>query len=261
MTDKLTLPVDVRLMNMTALVLVVAFALLAVGSLATWLARHPVFSVHAIAVNGELMHNNAVTVRANVAPRLAGTFFSIDLDRARQAFETLPWVRRAVVRREFPNRLKVVLQEHKAAAYWGAEGDSRLVNSFGEVFEANLGEVEQDALPRLNGPDQQALQVLTMYQALQPRFEELDLSVEQLELTGHGGWRVRLEEGALLELGSGSPTELLERTQRFLKTLTQVTSRYGRKPDALETADLRHEDGYALRLRGVTTLTATAQKK
>jgi cell division protein FtsQ len=261
MTDKLTLPVDVRLMNMTALVLLVAFALLAVGSGVTWLARHPVFSVHAIAVNGELMHNNAVTVRANVAPRLAGTFFSIDLDRARQAFETLPWVRRAVVRREFPNRLKVVLQEHKAAAYWGAEGDSRLVNSFGEVFEANLGEVEQDALPRLNGPDQQALQVLSMYQALQPRFEELDLSVEQLELTGHGGWRVRLEEGALIELGSGSPTELLERTQRFLKTLTQVTSRYGRKPDALETADLRHEDGYALRLRGVTTLTATGQKK
>lgn len=261
MIDKLPLPVDVRLMNMTAFVLFAAFALLAVGALATWLARHPVFSVHAIAVNGELMHNNAVTVRANVAPRLAGTFFSVDLDRARQAFETLPWVRRAVVRREFPNRLKVVLQEHKAAAYWGAEGDSRLVNSFGEVFEANLGEVEQDALPRLNGPDQQALQVLTMYQALQPRFEELDLSVEQLELTGHGGWRVRLEEGALLELGSGSPTELLERTQRFLKTLTQVTSRYGRKPDALETADLRHEDGYALRLRGVTTLTATGQKK
>ncbi len=261
MTDKLTLPVDVRLMNMTALVLLVAFALLAVGSVVTWLARHPVFSVHAIAVNGELMHNNAVTVRANVAPRLAGTFFSIDLERARQAFETLPWVRKAVVRREFPNRLKVVLQEHKAAAYWGAEGDSRLVSSFGEVFEANLGEVEQDALPRLNGPDQQALQVLSMYQALQPRFEELDLSVEQLELTGHGGWRVRLEEGALLELGSGSPTELLERTQRFLKTLTQVTSRYGRKPDALETADLRHEDGYALRLRGVTTLTATGQKK
>lgn len=261
MTDKLPLPVDVKLMNMTAFVLFGVFALLALGALATWLVRHPVFSVHALSVNGELMHNNAVTVRANVAPRLAGTFFSIDLDRTRQAFEALPWVRRAVVHREFPNRLRVVLQEHKAAAYWGAEGDSRLVNSFGEVFEANLGEVEQDSLPRLSGPDQQALQVLTVYQALQPRFEELDLNVEQIELTGHGGWRARLEEGALVELGSGSPTELLERTQRFLKTLTQVTSRYGRKPDALETADLRHEDGYALRLRGVTTLAATAQKK
>lgn len=260
MTDKLPLPVDVKLMNMTALVLFGVFALLVLGALVTWLVRHPVFSLHAIAVQGELTHNNAVTVRANVAPRLAGTFFSIDLDRARQAFETLPWVRKAVVRREFPNRLKVVLHEHKALAYWGLEGESRLVNSSGEVFEANLGEVEQDGLPRLNGPDQQSLLVLSMYQALQPRFEELDLNLEQLELTSHGGWRVRLEEGAVVELGSGTTAELLARTQRFLRTLTQVTSRYGRKPDALETADLRHEDGYALRLRGVTTLTAAGQK-
>lgn len=261
MTDKLPLPFDVKLMNITALVLFGFFALLVVGALASWLVRHPVFSLHAISVQGELTHNNAVTVRANVAPRLAGTFFSIDLDRARQAFEALPWVRKAVVRREFPNRLNVVLHEHKAVAYWGLEGESRLLNSSGEVFEANLGEVEQDGLPRLNGPDQQSLLVWSMYQALQPRFEELDLNVEQLELTSHGGWRVLLEEGAVVELGSGSSTELLARTQRFLRTLTQVTSRYGRKPDALETADLRHEDGYALRLRGVTTLSATGQKK
>jgi len=32
-------------------------------------------------------------------------------------------------------------------------------------------------------------------------------------------------------------------------------------PEALETADLRHQDGYAIRLRGVTTLAADVQKK
>ena len=65
---------------------------------------------------------------------------------------------------------------------------------------------------------------------------------------------------ALLELGSGAQPELLARTQRFLKTLTQVTARYGRRPEALETADLRHQDGYAIRLRGVSTLAAAAKK-
>jgi len=43
----------------------------------------------------------------------------------------------AVVRRQFPNRLSVVLQEHQAVAYWGAERESLLINSYGEVFEAN----------------------------------------------------------------------------------------------------------------------------
>ncbi|MFZ4481627.1 MAG: cell division protein FtsQ/DivIB [Rhodoferax sp.] len=261
MTDKLIMPVDVKLTNMVASLLLLVFALLSAASLADWAARQPLFALRAIAVSGELTHNNAVTLRANVAPRLSGTFFSMDLERARLAFETLPWVRKAVVRREFPNRLKVVLQEHKAVAYWGLEGEPRLVNSFGEVFEANVGEVEQESLPRLNGPDGQAQLVLAMSQTLRPLFEEMDMAIEQVELTGHGGWRLRLESGAQVELGAGSVPEVLARTQRFLSTLTQVNSRYGRKVDALEAADLRHEDGYAIRLRGVTTLAAGVQKK
>lgn len=261
MKEVLSAPVDVKLMNTMATILFVVFALMAVVALAGWASRHPVFALRGIAVTGEVTHNSAVTLRANVTPKLTGTFFTLDLAQARQAFEAVPWVRSALVRREFPNRLKVTLQEHKAAAYWGIEGDSRLVNNFGEVFEANVGEVDQDALPRLNGPDGQAAQVLEMYQTLQPEFETLDLSIEQLDLTGRGGWRTKLDTGAAIELGSGSVAEVLARTQRFLKTLTQVTSRYGRQVDALETADLRHQDGYAIRLRGVTTLTADVQKK
>jgi cell division protein FtsQ len=37
--------------------------------------------------------------------------------------------------------------------------------------------------------------------------------------------------------------------------------RYARPLSALESADLRHENGYAIRLRGVTTLTDMAAKK
>ena len=260
MKKSLPVPLDVKLINMTALVLFVGFALMLAVALVGWASRNPVFAIRGITVVGEVEHNNAVTLRANVAPKMSGTFFTLDLAVARLAFEAVPWVRQAVVHREFPNRLKVQLQEHKAMAYWGNEGDSRLVNSFGEVFEANLGEVEQEDLPRLKGPDGQSAAVREMYLALRPIFEVQDLTLEQLELTNHGAWRVRLDTDATLELGGGSSAEVLARTQRFLKTVTQVTSRYGRKPDALETADLRHEDGYAIRLRGVTTVAADVQK-
>ena len=260
MTNTLPAPLDVKLMNLTASVLFMVFALLLVGTAVAWAARHPIFTLQGITVTGEVTHNNALTLRANVSPRLSGTFFTLDIAQARQAFESLPWVRQAVVRREFPNRLKVLLQEHHAVAYWGSESESQLLNSFGEVFEANVGEVEQEALPRLNGPEREAAQVLVMYQTLQPQFATLDLSLEQLELTARGGWRARLESGTQLELGSGNLTEIQARTQRFLTTLTQVTARYGRSPEALESADLRHENGYAIRLRGVTTLVAAAPK-
>ena len=36
--------------------------------------RYPGFAIARIVVHGDLVHNNAVTLRANVGPRLAGNF-------------------------------------------------------------------------------------------------------------------------------------------------------------------------------------------
>ena len=165
------------------------------------------------------------------------------------------------MKREFPNRLKVQLQEHQAVAYWGAESESRLLNDHGEVFEANTGEVEQEGLPRLNGPQGQGAQVLLVYHNLEPLFADLDATLDQLELTGRGSWLARLDTGAVLQLGRGTPQDIVARTERFVKTLPQITSTYGRRPEALESADLRHEGGYALRIRGVTTTEVIQKQK
>ncbi len=254
-------PFDVKLMNLTAAVLFTVCVLLLLGAAGWWAVRHPLFAIAGIKVQGDVAHNNAVTLRANVAPRLAGNFFTLNLAAAREAFEAVPWVRRAVVRREFPNRLRVQLQEHRAVALWGADGDTRLVNDFGEVFEANPGDIEPDELPRLSGPQDQSAHVLAMYTALTPLFGALDLGVERLSLTARGSWQLELDTAGVIELGRGTPEEVIARTQRFLQTLTQVTSRYSRQPDALISADLRHTDGYALRLRGVGTTGADAAKK
>lgn len=261
MNPSLPLPLDVRLINATTAALLTVFAMLLVGAAAAWALRAPWFAIAGIVVTGDVSHNNALTLKANVAPRLTGSFFTMDLARARQVFESVPWVRKAVVRREFPNRLHVNLNEHQAVAYWGPDTEPRLVNSFGEVFEANVDEVEQDSLPRLAGPDGQAALVLAAFQSLQPLFENLDMAMEQLELSGRGGWVSRLDNGAVIQLGRGNVDELKARTQRFLTTLGRVTDQHGRKPEALESADLRHESGYAIRLRGVTTTVLPTPKK
>jgi cell division protein FtsQ len=252
----LPLPMDIRLMNATATVLFMAWIAMLAAALGWWALRNPVFALRGITVQGDTAHNGVATLRANVTPRLAGNFFTVNLRKAREAFEAAPWVRDAIVQRQFPNRLRVILQEHQAEAFWGADSDSTLVNSYGEVFEANAGDVDQDDLPRLAGPDGSAPQVLAMYRALKPLFESLDLAIDELDLSGRGTWSLHLDGGATVELGRGTQDEVLVRTRRFVQTLRQVTSKYGRTPDALLSADLRHTDGYAVKLRGVATMAA-----
>lgn len=254
-------PMDVKLMNMAMVVLLLVFAGLGAVAAVRTFSRMSVFDIQGITVGGDTRHNNSVTLRANVAPRIAGTFLTVDLARVRAAFETAPWVRRAVVHRDFPNRLRVMLQEHQPVALWGGDGDARLVNSFGEVFEANLGEVDQDGLPTLSGPEGQGAEVLSMYRAIEPRFAAMDMLIEELDLSVRGSWTVHMEAGAVIELGRGNIDEVMPRVERFLKTLNQVVSRYGRQPNAIESADLRHENGYAIRLRGVSTSQTEAVKK
>ncbi len=254
-------PLDLRLMNMTFMALLLTFAVLAAVAGVRWLARLSAFDIQRITVVGDTRHSNSMTLRANVAPRIAGTFFSVDLGRVRAAFEAVPWVRHAVVQREFPNRLKVVLQEHQPVGLWGSDGDLRLINNFGEVFEANVGEVDQDNLPTLSGPDGQGAEVLAMYQALQGSFAAADMPITQMALSGRGSWSVKLETGATIELGRGNVAEVQERSQRLLKTMTQVVARYGRQTSAIESVDLRHENGYAIRLRGISTVLAPTPAK
>ncbi len=260
MADSIPVPFDVKLMNFTATLVFALCALMLLAAGAWWVLRQPFFPLAAIKVDGEVTHNNEVTLRANVAPQLAGNFFTVDLARARSAFESVPWVRKAVVRREFPNRLRATLTEQVPVAHWGDEGDSRLVNNFGEVFEANVAEVDDD-LPHLDGPPGQAGQVLGMYRVLTPLFQPYELTIDQLVLSNRGSWEVMLDTGATLELGRGRSEEVAARTQQFLKSVTQVAQQYGRTIASVEGADLRHRDAYALRLRGVTTVVPDPKKK
>lgn len=251
------LPVDVRLMNGVAagVFALAALALLAAG--VAWLARAPWFAIRAIQLDGELTRNSVNTIRANATPRLKGNFFSVDLQGTRAAFESVPWVRRAVVRRVWPDRLAVQLQEHRAAALWqGDERGDRLVNTFGEVFEANVGDVEDDGLPGFEGPEGSAPAMLAMYRRLIPVLQPLAMEVQTLHLSGRGSWRVEIDNGTTIELGRGSEEEVIARTERFARTLGQVVARF-QKP--LESADLRHADGYAVRLRGVSTPAANGK--
>ncbi len=254
MSEALRLPVDVRLMNWTTAVLLLGCAVAFMLVLGSWMSRLPLFALTKVTVDGELARVDMTALRTEVTPVLVGNFFTIDLQAVRRAFEQVPWVRSVQVQREFPHALRVRVREQDAAALWGEADSGTLVNREGEVFEADPAALEDERLARLVGPRDQSAPMLAMLGQLAPALEPLQRPVESLALSAHGSWRVQLENGAALELGTGDAPVLLARLKRLTDTLAGVAQRQGRRVTQLEYADLRYANGYALRLQGVSTV-------
>ena len=89
MADALPVPFDVKIMNITATLMFALVTVMLLAAGAWWVLRQPFFPIAAIKVDGEVTHNNAITLRANVAPQLAGNFFTVDLAKARKKLKRL----------------------------------------------------------------------------------------------------------------------------------------------------------------------------
>jgi cell division protein FtsQ len=222
-----------------------------------WLARSPWLNIRAIQLEGELDRNSVASIRANAAPRLHGNLVDRPGSRARR-LRGVPWVRQAVVRRIWPDRLAVQLVEHRPVALWlGDDGNTRLVNDRGEVFEANVGDVEDDQLPEFSGPDGSSAQMLALYRRLEPMFSQQRMRPVALQQSGRGSFSLELDNGATVGWAAAARTS-------WPSAPIASCAASARSPIAssatLEYADLRHADGYAVRLRGITTTLTPAAK-
>lgn len=262
--DRALLPPDIRWMRRGLLALVVLALLALLGGLLWRAALSSRFDWRLLRVEGDVERNSVAQLRANTLPRLVGNFISTDLRTVRAAFEALPWVRHAEVRRVWPGQLLVRLEEHRAVAFWDGRGEygepaleRALLNGHREVFHANLGDVEDEALPQLAGPSGSEAQVMLMWQRLAAIAETSQQQAERLELSGRGSWRLQLVGGAQIELGRGETEDLVRRLARVLPHALALARRFQTQ---IQSADLRHSGGYALRLVGIGTL-AEAPKK
>ncbi|HEU4622255.1 MAG TPA: cell division protein FtsQ/DivIB [Burkholderiaceae bacterium] len=249
---------DARLMNGLSLALLVIALLGLCSAGASWAMRQPWFALRAIVVesvdDGPLLHVNAPQLRANAVPRLRGTLFTIDLAEARRAFESAPWVRRAVVSRQFPDRLVVEIEEHVPLGVWS---DGRGVNTHGELFAVNTAELETSGdLPNLAGPPGTEAIVTQRWRDFGAWFAPTGMTPESVELSSRYAWRVTLmneaREKLVVDLGREQDARTLEqRIDRFVAHVDAVKARWG---GTLKRADLRYPNGFAVQVAGVKFL-------
>ena len=213
--------------------LFVICALFALYAVFQWLSRSTVFGLRHVVVSTPLKQVDTA-VLSGVMRSLRGDLFSVNLDDARANVARLSWVRNVNVRREFPDRLHVSIEEHEPLASWGEE---MLVNTFGEVFEADY----RGSLPRFNAPTGSEREVVDFYKRSKSALAVLGLAPVVVSLSPRRAWRVHLDNGLVLELGRDQIDDRLAVFARAYPTaLAQLAGSDG-------TVDLRYDGGFVLK--------------
>ncbi len=233
------------LLNLLSDLLLLAGAVLLAWAAANALQRLPLFPLRQLVVTSPLVQLSPAQVEHAARTGINGNFFTVDLGGAQEAFQRLPWVRRADVRRRWPDTLELQVEEHRAVARWTTlEGEARLVNSHGEVFAAQSAE----PLPAFAGPEGSADRVLERYADFVSGLEPIGRKPVAVTLTPREAWQLKLDDGIVLELGRDQPKHpLAERIERFVTTYDTARAKV---PAALGVIDMRYPNGFALKPRG-----------
>ena len=225
---------NAALLRNIANVLMVFSALAALYGAAYYTVHLPgLFPLHSVQLGAAPQRVDAQEVLVVARNEVRGNFLTVDIERLRQSLEKLPWVRSVSIRREFPDRLTVQLEEHRALARWN---DMNMVNTHGEIFSAESEQV----LPEFIGQDGNSFEIAQRYGEFCRQLAALNLQVAQLALTPRHAWRVILNNGMTLELGR---EEMQQRMARFVAAYPYSLAE---RAESVRYVDLRYRNGFAL---------------
>jgi len=246
-----------QLMKDVADLLYVAGGAALLVAVAVWVARLPLFPIRDVVVTHELREVRRSEIERSLAGKMRGNFFSINLEALRQSLEQLPWVRRADVRRHWPARIEVSIEEHVPVAFWGV-ATGQLVNSHGEIFAAGMTVPPAEAMPVLLGPTGFVPEMLGYYQQAVELLKPIGRVPRTLNVSPRLALQLKLDDGMTVELGrQQAKAPVRERLERFVEHYPSVLTAARSRPDVV---DMRYPKGFALRVNALAVAPESESK-
>ncbi len=190
-------------------------------------------------------------IQAALDIRRGAPIFGIDLGRAKERLEALPWIATAAIERKLPDAIHVQVVERTAVGRWRQRGRMFLVDRNGIVFAAGKAETYTH-LPLLKGsgaPDNAAALVDMM--ASRPALAK---RVAQAARRGDRRWDLVFESGLVVRLPENKPRLAWER-------LAHLEQKFGLLSRGLVAIDMRLPDRLVLRTPPGATPSAVAPGK
>ncbi len=228
-----------------------------------WAIQKPIFWLRGVDVS---VYGNQEAIKASLLAdqlkgTIKGTFFTVDIQKIRDALKEIPWVRQVAVKREWPNRLQLNLYLYKPAALWG---DEEVLAQDGTIFPANQAIAESEGeLPRINGLKKDSAKIYQRFLDFEKVCEKYGFKAISLNLNPLSGWELtfkRPDTKNIEVIFKGTDTEEImdKRLERILKSLPQMSNHFGAHPTRI---DARYERGVAVeRPEQETTLQDEAEK-
>lgn len=234
---------DTKAMNAAAITLALLALLALAGAAVTWTVHQPLFAYRSVVVTAPLARADAAYVEAVIRRELSGTFFTLNLEHARTALATVPWVKSVALRRQWPGRLDITIVEHEPLARWN---DNALVDTDGDVFVADF----DGDLPAFTGPEGRATDVASQYRAWRAALAPIGLVINAIALSARESWSLTAaDHGAPLaiELGRTDPDQ---RLATLVANYPRTLGALARAGTRAEYVDLRYRAGFAVRIPG-----------
>lgn len=223
------------LLNSAASALYALGALLALVVVIAFTLRLPAFPLREIWLESAPVHVTRGDIERRMSGAIKGNFFTLDLESIRASFMRIPWVRKVELRRHWPDRLEVTLEEHVPLARWATVA---LVNTHGEIFVAPY----TGPLPVFIGPKGAAKEMAIQYEFFRRGLATIGQRPAELLVSPRRAWRLKLESGITLELGR---EHIEARFTRFVATYERTLATLDQD---VQHVDLRYANGFAVRV-------------
>lgn len=233
-------------------------ALLAAGVYWTYqyLHREQGHTVEELVFSGDMQILNQQQLKRVILPEITQSFFAVDVNKVHQLIQSQPWVYSASVRKRWPSKLYIHIQEQQAVAVWN---NDLLLNESGDSFAGFDGLDIQSSdnyvtsLPRLFGPGGSEKTALTAFSHMQSLLSSRQQTISELVLSERHAWQAKLSNNVLLKLGR---QQYINRLQRYIDVLPILES----EQKTVEYVDLRYDTGLAVGWKKTDSPTRSTSK-
>ena len=194
-----------------------------------------ILPIRTIQLAGSFENLNQREVEATLAGYIGQGFFSLDIREMQRNLNSRPWTESVSIRRIWPDKLRVTINEKKPVARWD---EQHLLSESARVF---LADTEKFAhLPLVHADGHPPDWVLTQFYRLQARFGSVDERLVALRVDNRGAVEVELINGLQIKLGRSD-------IERKMNRLTSIyNEQILPRREQILRLDLRYSNGFAV---------------